>query len=994
MYGFLMIVLITTNVFAQIQVGDLISGGIVYYVEEIEGGCKYAIVQLRDQNDGHRVNYNGFMDLLEEEEWISPDETDFYCMQESRFILVGVEGFVDFNFDHSYWSSATYNCNQGEHVSFLFPQEVDIPNASCGPEVDSIQNYVRFIKILFESKTAIGDGEQVLVEEEKDDSMGPEEAPNKMINFCYDKHLYEILFENKDSCTGSPKIGDEIEGCVVYKVDTEKEIAYLVLKEDLFGQREDEAFGQSGDYKHRFNCTDHFLTTKFQLSDLQPIMRVVHEKNLVNRTQDIEKFISCGEEKVASQVCEDLNRPIEEAQSRINYFLPSLENFKEAAHEIDSGLFDQSALYWTSDMDITFEAVHPYSIWESLMYGNKFIDRTRVRIYDGTQNEIFAAMSELHHVKPFASFYFGKDKQSQDFVPKDDLRILEEQIFGCMDTVACNFNDQATTDDGSCTYEVFSMSSVTACDSFTWEGQTVTSTQDLKHAYDDSTFCGVHTLRVTINNSSTSSENVTACDSYDWNGATYNASGTYTWSTTNALGCDSTATLNLTINHPLSYCDVCEEGMYLDQDADSDGVCNADEIEGCTEASALNYDAAATDADGSCIVPSSIFCGSSVTGSTVESANNYGGISPEDIYRFEVASMGDYEFSTCGSAYDTYLRIYNENMTEIHSGDDDGDCGTRTILNKPLEPGVYYILIEGYSSYSGSYELTVSCAISGTIGCSPQEVLDCNGNCAPEIWLSDGSCDDGSYKSGGHFIFLNCEAHNNDQGDCETSTESNNSYISINHSVMYSVEVAMQDSYGDGWNGNRYEIFNAWGSTEAQGSLLSGFGGTDYWDLPEGCYRLEVGGGTWQDEVSWHVHVSHPDAGISVIQRETGSAVGEFVLSLGPSDCTIDDVNVLTNWGRMASSIQQEEVVELVDEMDLTASFQARTNLLIIEVENYGNRKLDYQLYDVLGNLLDTDQLTGALTHINMSHLPHAVYMLKVNTTNKETLQTFKVVKH
>ena len=96
----------------------------------------------------------------------------------------------------------------------------------------------------------------------------------------------------------------------------------------------------------------------------------------------------------------------------------------------------------------------------------------------------------------------------------------------------------------------------------------------------------------------------------------------------------------------------------------------------------------------------------------------------------------------------------------------------------------------------------------------------------------------------------------------------------------------------------------------------------------------------------------------------------------------------------MASSIQQEEVVELVDEMDLTASFQARTNLLIVEVENYGNRKLDYQLYDVLGNLLDTDQLTGALTHINMSHLPHAVYMLKVNTTNKETLQTFKVVKH
>ena len=39
------------------------------------------------------------------------------------------------------------------------------------------------------------------------------------------------------------------------------------------------------------------------------------------------------------------------------------------------------------------------------------------------------------------------------------------------------------------------------------------------------------------------------CDSYDWNGETYTASGTYTFETTNAVGCDSIATLNLTINN-------------------------------------------------------------------------------------------------------------------------------------------------------------------------------------------------------------------------------------------------------------------------------------------------------------------------------------------------------------------------------------------------------------------------------------------------------------
>ena len=59
------------------------------------------------------------------------------------------------------------------------------------------------------------------------------------------------------------------------------------------------------------------------------------------------------------------------------------------------------------------------------------------------------------------------------------------------------------------------------------------------------------TLNLTINNATSSTTDVTACDSYDWNGTTYTASGSYTFTTTNASGCDSTATLNLTINNML-----------------------------------------------------------------------------------------------------------------------------------------------------------------------------------------------------------------------------------------------------------------------------------------------------------------------------------------------------------------------------------------------------------------------------------------------------------
>ena len=59
----------------------------------------------------------------------------------------------------------------------------------------------------------------------------------------------------------------------------------------------------------------------------------------------------------------------------------------------------------------------------------------------------------------------------------------------------------------------------------------------------------IATLNLTINNSNSSITNVTECDSYTWNGVTYTISGVYDTVLTNVAGCDSTATLNLTINN-------------------------------------------------------------------------------------------------------------------------------------------------------------------------------------------------------------------------------------------------------------------------------------------------------------------------------------------------------------------------------------------------------------------------------------------------------------
>ncbi len=59
---------------------------------------------------------------------------------------------------------------------------------------------------------------------------------------------------------------------------------------------------------------------------------------------------------------------------------------------------------------------------------------------------------------------------------------------------------------------------------------------------------GTDTVSIVVNNNSTSTLNETALDSYTLNGQTYTQSGIYTQVIPNSAGCDSTITLNLSLN--------------------------------------------------------------------------------------------------------------------------------------------------------------------------------------------------------------------------------------------------------------------------------------------------------------------------------------------------------------------------------------------------------------------------------------------------------------
>jgi riboflavin synthase len=101
----------------------------------------------------------------------------------------------------------------------------------------------------------------------------------------------------------------------------------------------------------------------------------------------------------------------------------------------------------------------------------------------------------------------------------------------------------------------------TACDSLTWiDGVTYTASNNTAtHLLTNSAGCdSVITLDLTINNSNTGTDIITACDSLTWiDGVTYTASNNIaTHTLTNAVGCDSVVTLDLTINYSTTGMDV------------------------------------------------------------------------------------------------------------------------------------------------------------------------------------------------------------------------------------------------------------------------------------------------------------------------------------------------------------------------------------------------------------------------------------------------------
>ncbi len=187
-----------------------------------------------------------------------------------------------------------------------------------------------------------------------------------------------------------------------------------------------------------------------------------------------------------------------------------------------------------------------------------------------------------------------------------------EEVMGCTSITACNYNSLATEDDGSCLEPVencyeCSGDSLVMIDS---DGDGVCDADEVLGCTSP-TACNFDLLATEDNGSCL--EPVENC--YECSGDSLvivDSDGDDICDAEEVMGCTSLTACNYdslateddgSCLEPVENCYECSGDSLVIVDSDGDGVCDSEEVPGCTSITACNYNSLATEDDGSCLEP-------------------------------------------------------------------------------------------------------------------------------------------------------------------------------------------------------------------------------------------------------------------------------------------------------------------------------------------------------------------------------------------------------
>jgi hypothetical protein len=144
-------------------------------------------------------------------------------------------------------------------------------------------------------------------------------------------------------------------------------------------------------------------------------------------------------------------------------------------------------------------------------------------------------------------------------------------------------------------------------------------------------------------------------------------------------------------------------------------------------------------------------------------------------------------------------------------------------------------------------------------------------------------------------------------------------------------------------------------------------------------------------------------AGLAQAQESANASGGDATGSGGTVAYSIGQIVYTTNTGSSGSVAQGVQhayeifsvgIKETTLNISLTAFPNPTTENLTLQISDYNNEKLAFQLYDLQGKLLTSGLVTAQQTQINTASLPSATYFINVVNQENKKVQSFKIIKN
>ncbi|NNE54511.1 MAG: hypothetical protein HKN32_00725, partial [Flavobacteriales bacterium] len=440
-------------------------------------------------------------------------------------------------------------------------------------------------------------------------------------------------------------------------------------------------------------------------------------------------------------------------------------------------------------------------------------------------------------------------------------------VFGCIDPSACNFNGEATASDYSCTYP--GCTNPDSPNYNPWAGCDDGSCfePDCGTVVDIYAYSGSNISDVTLSNFEGEILEIfqASTDSIDFWAQVCLPDGCYTLS---VEASDAFFWSYLSV-----YYDYDQDGQYeyfsTEQQQPEGGLLElpfAIGVDcgltfGCTDPWACNFDPEADYPDWNCTYPG-------CTDSLADNYNPYAGCDDGSCEYTEPCEGVEALLYVCtyANGWEVGLSIADELGNEVIEVNDlpattisyfdicldSASCYTTTMTNNTSTGwygGYYWITVDGYQIVEGELDDDLSVELqSFSIGDNSCPIYGCTD---PEA------------------LNYNAEA-TEDDGSCEypEPCDFNQLYI-----LLY-------DSFGDGWNGDSYTISNADGEVVSSGTLEAGSDQTDVLCLPDGCYFISTGGGSFDSENSWEIILGD-------VLIASGTSPMSSVFIVGEADCDL-----------------------------------------------------------------------------------------------------------